>query len=382
VKKTINYYTSLLDKFKQGYSKEHQTSLKNVLVILCAILVKETVNLNKLKNQVGVILGNTDTKAESHYKRLTRFFNEDWHQFTLWKVILQVIVKCLLDQLDGRKGGKFLLLDGTSWELGVIRIQLLVLSLVYNGVAIPIFWINLAKKGHSNFNERKRLLQMAACLYDLQGMTLIADREYIGREWFTWLKEEMGLDWVIRLPFRDYKQEISQGKKSYSALIKRARAGKTVAQPVVIGGQSYQFVAFKNEQATTPEEELVLLLTSLKANKKRIARIYGLRWHIECMFKNLKSNGFHLEELSLTQPAKLRLLVTMVIAAYVLCITEGIKQLRQIPTRTTQEGKQTRYESIFRKGYSMVNLQAQTIGLFLQFLLTTLGKPIRTLKPT
>jgi hypothetical protein len=34
-------------------------------------------------------------------------------------------------------------------------------------------------------------------------MTLIADREYIGREWFGWLKQEMKLDWVIRIPIRD-----------------------------------------------------------------------------------------------------------------------------------------------------------------------------------
>jgi hypothetical protein len=382
VKKTDNHYASLLDKFKQGYSKEHQTILKNVLVLLCAILVKETVNLNKLKNQVGVILGNSTTKADSHYKRLIRFFQQDFHQFSLWKVILQVVVKRLVEQLDQRQGGKFLLMDATSWELGVVRIQLLTLSLLYNGVAIPIFWINLSKKGHSNFNERKRLLQMASRLYDLQGMTLIADREYIGREWFGWLKQEMKLDWVIRIPIRDYKGEISQGKKSYSALIKRARAGKTVAQALVMEGVCCQFVAFNNQQATTKEEELVLLLTSLKAKKKRIAFIYSLRWHIECLFKNLKSNGFNLEDLSLVKPAKLRLLVAVVIAAYVLCVSEGSKQLGQIRTRTSKEGKITCYESIFRKGYSWVNLQAQTIVLLLYFLLAIIDKPILPLKPT
>ena len=283
MKKTDNRYASLLDKFKEEYAREHQTRLKNVLVVLCAILVKETVNLNKLKNQVGVILGTTGRQTDSHYKRLTRFFNEDFHQFSLWKVLLQVVVKLLVKQLDQRGGGKYLLLDATSWELGSVRIQLLVLSILYQGVSIPIFWVNLSKKGHSNFDERKRFLQMATCLHSLKGMTLIADREYIGREWFTWLVEEMGLDWVIRVPIRDYKHEISQGKKSYSALIKKARAGKLVAQAVEIAGKPYQFVAFRNAQATTKEEELVLLLTSLKGPKKRIALIYGLRWQIECM---------------------------------------------------------------------------------------------------
>ena len=96
----------------------------------------------------------------------------------------------------------------------------------------------------------------------------------------------------------------------------------------------------------------------------------------------LKSNGFHLEDLSLVKPAKIRLLVSVVVAAYVLCVTEGIKRLPQITSRTTADGKQTRYESIFRKGYSWVSLMAQGLELFLDFLLATLGKPIRTLKPT
>ena len=387
MKKTENRYTSLLNKLKEEYASEHQTTLKNVLVVLCAILVKETVNLNKLKNQVGVILGNTASQTDSHYKRLTRFFNEGFHQFSLWKVILQAVVKWLVKQLDQRGGGKYVLLDATSWELGSVRIQLLVLSIVYQGVSIPIFWVNLSKKGHSSFDERKRFLQMASRLHCLKGMTLIADREYIGREWFTWLVEEMGLEWVIRVPFRDYKHEISEGKKSYSALIKKARAGKLVAQAVIIAGKSYQFVAFKNEQATSKEEELVLLLTTLRSSKKRIALIYGLRWQIECIgaarrFKHLKSNGFHLEELSLVKPAKIRLLVSLVVAAYVLCVTEGIKRLRRIRSRITPEGKQTRYESIFRKGYSFICSMAQRLALFLDFLLATLGKPIRFLKPT
>jgi hypothetical protein len=80
VKKTDHLYASLLDKFKANYPKKYRTTLKNVLVVLCAMLVKETVNLNRLKNQVGVILGKPNTEADSHYKRLTRYFQDRFHQ--------------------------------------------------------------------------------------------------------------------------------------------------------------------------------------------------------------------------------------------------------------------------------------------------------------
>jgi hypothetical protein len=382
VKKTNHLYASLLDKFKADYPMKHRTTLKNVLVVLCTILVKETVNLNRLKNQVGVILGKPDTEADSHYKRLTRFFQARFHQRVIWKLILKAVVNYIIQQLDQRQGGKYLLLDATSWEFGKVRIQLLVLSILYQGIAIPIAWVNLAKKGHSNFTERKRLLQMAQCIYPLQGMTLLADREYISRPWFTWLVEVLELDYIIRVPINDYKGEINQGKKRYSRLIKQARAGKMVSQDLMMEGIACQFIAFRNESATTQAEELVLLLTSLKANKQRIARLYAQRWHTECLFKNWKSNGFHLEELSLINPAKIRLMVSLVIAAYVLCAREGIRHLNQIRSRTTKEGRETRYISLFRKGYTFICLVAQQIERFLVYLIDILGKPIRTLKPT
>jgi len=121
---------------------------------------------------------------------------------------------------------------------------------------------------------------------------------------------------------------------------------------------------------------------SLKAKKQRVAHIYAQRWHTECVFKNWKSNGFHLEQLCLVNPAKIRLMVSLVIAAYVLCASEGITHLNRIRSRINKEGIKTRYESIFRKGYTFVCLAAQKIELFLMHLNNTLGKPIYTLKTT
>ena len=104
---------------------------------------------------------------------------------------------------------------------GQFKIQLLVLSLVYRGVSIPLCWVDLAKKRHSSQQERKRLLQIANKRYPLRGFCLLADREYVGRDWFAFL-DELGLLFIIRLSRQDYKAEISQGGKSYGSLLKRA----------------------------------------------------------------------------------------------------------------------------------------------------------------
>jgi len=89
----------------------------------------------------------------------------------LWKWILRAVVGQLIGRLDKRKGARYLLMDATCWELDKVKFHFLTLSILLEGVSIPFFLVNLAKKGCSNGRERKRLLQMADLLYGLTGMT-------------------------------------------------------------------------------------------------------------------------------------------------------------------------------------------------------------------
>jgi hypothetical protein len=63
------------------------------------IIVKETVHLHKLKNQIGVILGNESTQSDSHYSRLTRFFDDQFHLSSLWKYLLKISMEALVLRL-------------------------------------------------------------------------------------------------------------------------------------------------------------------------------------------------------------------------------------------------------------------------------------------
>jgi hypothetical protein len=83
------------------------------------------------------------------------------------------------------------------------------LSVVIKDVVIPKYWKQLEKLDSSNQEERKRLFTEAMKVFDLRGMTLLTDREYIGRGWFSFLKGNL-LDFVIRLRWGDYFEEINQ----------------------------------------------------------------------------------------------------------------------------------------------------------------------------
>ena len=67
------------------------------------------------------------------------------------------------------------------------------LCVVYHDVAVPIFWRDLDWDGHSNGLDRQELIRDATKLFNLKGMILLADREYIGDEWLRSLSD-MGLD--------------------------------------------------------------------------------------------------------------------------------------------------------------------------------------------
>ncbi|MBL0230736.1 MAG: hypothetical protein IPP76_08035 [Moraxellaceae bacterium] len=68
--------------------------------------------------------------------------------------------------------------------------QFLTLAVVYQGVAIPVYWLVLNKKGNSNQRERICLIHRFIRQfgrYNIKG--ILADREFIGSEWWSWLTE-------------------------------------------------------------------------------------------------------------------------------------------------------------------------------------------------
>ena len=93
----------------------------------------------------------------------------------------------------------YLTLDRTNWQWGKMNINILVLAIAYKGVAIPIYWLLLNKKGNSNSRERIALLKRFIKQFGKDKIiAVLADREFIGATWFKWLKKE-GIDFHIRI---------------------------------------------------------------------------------------------------------------------------------------------------------------------------------------
>ena len=115
----------------------------------------------------------SDAKTESSYKRLQRFFR---HFDLDYKASAKIIV-ALVDIPQPW----ILSTDRTEWSFGQIRFNILILGIVHDGVAYPVVWEMLEKKGNSDSEERMDLLDRFDKIFpDAQVAYLCGDREFVG----------------------------------------------------------------------------------------------------------------------------------------------------------------------------------------------------------
>lgn len=103
------------------------------------------------------------------------------------------------------------------------------------------------------------------------------------------------------------------------------------------------------------KEPYIFFITNLRDAEKAL-EYYAQRWKIECCFKHLKSNGFHVEAMNFKDDRKIELMMGMVVVAYTVAIREGVlEQLRKpFSIKKYKNGKQSASVSVFRKGLEMV----------------------------
>ncbi|WP_194848413.1 hypothetical protein [Candidatus Neptunochlamydia vexilliferae] len=144
--------------------------------ILLAIILSKTVNLAQLPCFIA-----SKAKQSSRYRRLQRFFEG----FTIEVAVVSKLVYRLFgfDKV-------YLTMDRTNWKWGKCHINILMLGIVYKGIAIPILWTLLGKAGNSETAER---IDIIARFINLFGegkiLGLLADREFVGAKWFKWLNQ-------------------------------------------------------------------------------------------------------------------------------------------------------------------------------------------------
>jgi hypothetical protein len=308
-------------------------------------------------------------QPESAYKRIIRFFN---HRK---RAILTEGLGLWIGSLASILPFKTLTLDRTNWKLGSKDVNLLVLAIQWGGWALPIAWLSLDKAGNSSQSERMRFFQNALQRFDLRGKTLLADREFIGEEWFNFLTQS-GLHFIIRLRQPCYKRQIAWASgQSYDDFFAQLTSqNKFLTCQIELEGQLYTLTARRNPDPKAEREDRILIFLSTWPPQEAVAicQTYRLRWKIECCFKHLKTNGFNLEDLNLKCDEKIELLFGLTAACYALALLHGeIEQIKN-PTKLKNypKSKKTWPEiSTFRRGLISFERNIDSVQRFLEKLI-------------
>ncbi|WP_310589150.1 transposase [Fibrella forsythiae] len=102
-----------------------------------------------------------------------------------------------------------------------------------------------------------------------------------------------------------------------------------------------------------PGEPVLFWITSL-TSPIVASELYRKRWKIETCFKCLKTNGSNLQQTTTKQPAKIALLLAVVVFAYVLCLLEGFRQRAQIRLKRYRSGSSGPAQSFFKRGIQFI----------------------------
>lgn len=303
-------------------------------------LAKFTIALIQVKTislvQISAVMSGR-AKPDSHYKRCQRFLRF----FDLpFAELASLIIKLL-----GIAPPFVISIDRTDWYLGATPLNILMLSLVYQGVAFPLLWTVLEKKGCSNTQERQALLEKYLQLFGTDSLAFVtADREFIGRDWFRYLRKK-------RIPFRlrikeNIKVSNARGTKMVSAknLFRTHPAGLGV---LLCGKRKVLREEVSVMGLRTPAGEYVIVASN--AESPEILKDYALRWKIESLFGCLKSRGFCLEETHVTQRERLEKLLALMTLAFCWAYIAGQWLARTAPIRIKNHGRLAK--SLFRHGF-------------------------------
>jgi len=334
----------------------NKARIKLVARFLLALYAVQTVNLSILATAFS-----GHAKEESNYKRLQRFLRE----FEMPYAQLALFIVKLL----GVPGPYTLALDRTNWKVGAVDLNILMLSIVYRGVGIPVVWIVLSKAGNSDTSERTTVMEIFLDLFGAQNIAcLLGDREFVGREWFRFLKKHR-----IKFQMRLHRNTLVRNGRGQYAQAWRLFCRTRINCPLVIPEARKMWGMELYLSGCRLKDGEYLILVSADFCEKPHEE-YRKRWGVETLFGALKSRGFNLEDTKLQDPERLSRLLALLALAFIWAFVVGLWQASVKELKLKNHGYPPK--SIFRRG---LNILCRLVTNFERFDLVLWRKVIKLL---
>ncbi|BAZ02090.1 transposase [Tolypothrix tenuis PCC 7101] len=330
----------------------YQTNLENQLSeaqflflnLLINVLqdIKE-VSLEKIANALAIPIF-----FESRRKKIQRFLSLPILNIqSIWFPIIET----WLNQKFSENQRIYLVIDRTKWQ----RNNLMMISLIYDQRAIPIYWEFLSRLGNSNFDEQSKIFSQVLPLFNKYQTVVLGDREFCSVKLANWLSQQK-VQFCLRLKkseFIQYKDGIwhsldSLGLKAgVSLFLQNIKVTKSQKVP------GFNIAAkWKRKLKGWSTKEGWFILTNLTDITSAI-NAYKKRFDIEEMFRDFKSGGYNLEDTNVSGN-RLISLILIISFAYSMSTFQGQKIKRigvqKYVARIKEYGRVTRRHSSFYVG--------------------------------
>lgn len=323
----ISELTSILNRHFH-WNKARMTCFANLVMALIKV---RTVNLVELACAFS-----SEAQMDSRYKRIKRFFRSfkiDFSEVALWVI-----------QIFGLTGKSiYLSMDRTNWCWGKSVINILMLSVVYKGIALPILWCLLPKCGNSDTTERIELIEQFISRFGKAEIAgILADREFIGDDWIRWLLQEK-IPFCIRIKNNTITTNSRGLEVDIDALFYDLKPGdrRILRDKRKLWNQKVYLSALR-----LSDGEFLIVATDRLLEDP--ISLYGQRWQIETLFGCLKSKGFGFEETHLTKAERIEKLLALLTIAF--CWAHKIGEWRHEEKAITVKRHGRKLQSYFRYG--------------------------------
>ena len=308
-------------------------------MMICALCKVQRIACTKLAAAFD-----NEAEACSSLRRIQRLIAEC--------VINTDLITKLILKLIPVKEPCFLSMDRTNWKFSDTNINILTLGIIHEGMAFPIVFKMMDKRGNSNTKERMELISRFIRLAGDNSIAhLMADREFVGSDWLAFLNSR-GIHYHIRI--RENFPVMRHGKESKAHwLFTDLKLGecKHLSGIYYVNGQPCYLSGSKiKDKEGKPELQILVSY----CNAEESLEMYKQRWQIETMFQGFKSSGFNIEDSHVRIQERMANLFAIVMIAYVWCFLVGIHIHENIKTiKVLNHGRKTK--SLFKYGLDYIS---------------------------
>lgn len=355
-------FAKVADALKEALSMNKSRAECFAAFIITAVEAKSILLDAVAKRLPGEALG------KSKFHRLQDFFREV-------RIDFNAVSRMVMGFVDkATKKPLVLSLDRTGWQIrGGHEYNLMVLSVCLGDMGLPILWCDLRRLGNSVTRKRQRLVKRFLRLFGYERMQcLIGDREFVGEDWFAWLREEQ-IPFLMRLRQNNYIGNADGKATKARDLFHHLKFGDELDLGIRRAFKTTMGICATRTRAG----ELLILGYHEGIDGHTALAMYRKRWNIETGFEKLKTHGFHMESSRLRGGGKIERVLAALALAAAWSYAGGLWSIEAItPNKCKKHGRME--QSVFARGLEIITAMLHGIGIELRRTAQVLFALLRT----